>query len=355
MRWLQMLADWMLLGSYRRRAYQRTYRRYQTEAAHEVATMCKQAELEANNVVADAVKAAAARLKAAEATAATLSLQAQATGLAKGRKTGLAAIAKAREEAAIAGHSEGLLAGYVQAANNFGLVLPQTVSDVPQLRTLTLDVNSRHTNIYNTGKSWVVRVIVNDQRLVQVVPYSKGAASRAMALVEAAHYRDIMTGSPGSYIEPFFLQCQDEALRLLGTDASTIQLAICTCEIFHTRLLQTPILGRMTWAGQDPADRFQLDDPTILYKSWCALFSARTKLTRVVEAFATIGLASNSTTRDLLMFTGQELVDTPGFGIVSLNKLRTGLARIGLALWDDPLPSQHTEPGAHTFRAIDID
>lgn len=276
---------------------------------------------------------------------------------AKARKIAQVAVAKetgrASRQAVATAREDALIFAYNDAAVLLGLTAVANSAALESRRQgVTIDITAAYPNIYDVGDAWVVRVLHDADREVRTFSYT-GNAEKARRLVDAVRARDTLAG----VVRPQHASLYDECLiraRQLNADES--QLHVRAAEQFHTRLVEADDRAdHFRFVGTDPEDRLQIADHAILLAPLSELVINNR---RVLDAFAKLGLDKRRTVRDLLLLTGDELLEASGFGASSLRRLRTGLAQHGLALWGDAAPAAPSlplQPGERSFRAIDFE
>lgn len=277
--------------------------------------------------------------------------------LTKARKDARASVEKSMERACQLAvqqaRSEALLLAYNEAATSLGLAMTSDAAALEsRRRDNVIDAAAAYPNIYDTGEAWVVRVLTGDVRHVQVFTYGN-RNEKAQRLVDAVRCRNMLAGPEQSQHAAIYEECVLQARQLYGEGPD---LHVRAAEQFHIRMTQAgDRVDHFRFVGTDPEDRFQIADHAILTEPLGTLVNDNR---RVLDAFATRGLDHRRTVRDLLLMTGDELLEATGFGAVSLRRLRAGLAEYGLALWGDPAPAAPPpprEPGDRNFRSIEFE
>lgn len=315
-------------------------------------------QIEAANQAAAEVLAAAT--EEADQLRATVRAKVQAqvgAELTKARKDARASVEKSMERACQTAvqqaRSEALLLAYNEAATSLGLA---TMSDATALesrrRDNAIDATAAYPNIYDTGEAWVVRVLEGEIRHVQVFTYTN-RNEKAQRLVDAVRCRNMIASAEQSHHSAIYEECLLHARQSYGEGP---HLHVRAAEQFHIRMTQAgDRVDHFRFVGTDPEDRFQIADHTILTEPLGTLVNDNR---RVLDAFARLGLDHRRTVRDLLLLTGDELLEATGFGAASLRRLRAGLAEYGLALWADEAPAAPPpprEPGDRNFRSIEFE
>lgn len=277
--------------------------------------------------------------------------------LTKARKEARASVEKSMERACQLAvqqaRAEALVAAYNEAAATLGLaVVTGAASLESRRRDIAIDTAAAYPNIYDTGEAWVVRVLDGDIRHVEVFTYTN-RNEKAQRLVDAVRCRNMLASAEQSQHSAVYEECVVQARQLYGDGP---QLHVKAAEQFHVRMTQAgDRVDHFRFVGTDPEDRFQIADHAILTEPLGTLVNDNR---RVLDAFATLGLDHRRTVRDLLLLTGDELLEAVGFGAASLRRLRAGLAEYGLALWADAAPAAPPpprEPGDRNFRSIEFE
>lgn len=275
------------------------------------------------------------------------------------------------------GHIKGLVDGYNAAAAKFGLSAIAQPVPVP---AVTVDLERPHANIYRIHNGWVLRIIVNGTRICEQFMISNRERDRgpqrsvtisfdehtwALQLMKAIHRRDRLVGAPMHARQVIFDECV-QAVTQPGRHmtVSTFNY-LDVCEMYHNRLnaLGETAASHAVHLGQDPEDRFDIEDKSILVQPWTTVYTqdrdggpclSNRLPDKLLMSFHRVGLTENRTVRDLLLVTADELTDTPGFGPVALRRLRARLTEYHLALWGDPLPPLIRTTREREQRAIDL-
>lgn len=272
--------------------------------------------------------------------------------LAAARKSFLqerdAAIREAQQQA----RETALLLAYNEAAMALNIATVHSVEQIRSNQRVAVDVNACYPNIYDTGSAWVVRVLTGDVRHVQVFDYDN-KVTKIQRLIDAVSCRNALAESELSQHAAVYEECLLAARQTYGDGP---QLHVRAAEQFHVRLLEAgERVDSFRFVGTDPEDRLQIADHVILREPVAVLVNDNR---RVLEAFARIGIDRRRTVRDLLLLTGDELLEASGFGEASLRRLRVGLAEYGLALWGDPTPTAPPpprQPGDRSLRSIEFE
>ena len=294
-------------------------------------------------------------------------------GLADGRKKGRA---EGKAEATQAGKD----AAYFKMAQELGLVdAGEAAPDVPadwQLRW------GPHPNIYRSRAAWTVRVLAAGNRLTKEFrftvdrrqvqgrqPFARRGyemvvdeASCRAALIDALKWRNQYIDMQVNH-QHLFAEVYDAVLGAQPPpNPFNYNNVREIAETFHTRLLSTELtIDDVGFFGEDPEDRLEIEDPSILLQPWSALFDTKPPK-KFIDAFAHVGLGAWNiqsgarTIRDLLLVTGPELRQSSGFGQVALDQLREGLRNHGLALWGDDVPAPPAPiHRGRNLRSIELD
>ncbi len=265
-----------------------------------------------------------------------------------------AAVKKGQEE----GYEQGYQAGYQAAAVELGLEgLPPEIPLTPLRGFGQFDCDRVYPNIYSVPQAWAVRAVVDGQRHDLLFPYNlrHGVDAKVMALVRAIKARDRLRPA-GLHNAALFTECMQRAGAVLG--GTSLDEFVIAAEMFHFAVQRVDgDINRVGMIGDDPQDRFPDADLQVLTEPWSVLF---TKVPdAVAKALFRLGLDNRRTVRDLLLLTANELANQNGIGPATLQRVRSGLAKLGLALWGDvvqapPTPNRLAAP-ERVFRAIDLD
>lgn len=272
------------------------------------------------------------------------------------------------------GMGEGKLMGFNFVANDIGRYrVVASLEDIPNLFDDSEPPRPNEPNVYDTGISFVARTLVGGVRHRVEHPDDRDRSTKRYkppveAYVRSVLFRDAHLPS-GVYNNcAHYREMFDEAREGMADlaeventdcwqDPSYIRVRVAL--EFHRRLLvrESP-LGVTGWLGDDPGDRFHLDDTTILGRPWTALHHKWPS--NYQQALIRNGLGDMNnprTVRDLLLVTADELTEVPGFGPGSLRVFRRLVESWGLALWGDavPAPQPHRlHDPQHNMRSIDL-
>lgn len=353
MNWLHRLATWFYLGGLRQRLYRKAYRQLRDQARIDSDAIRADAGKDRDRVLKEA-RDDAKQIRSRAAAEATKRINKEA---AEARETAVqkarSEIAEERQRATAAGRREGWLAAYAAAAVNLGIPAASNTHEVDPSVIRSVDLNRLYPNIYRADNKWVVRVVVDGERHVREFEYTRGE-NVAIKLIDAINYRNMIAPPTRSHHEALYVECETAAIEELGA-RDGLHVRVRSAELFYTRIMHDRASSdRVQFAGDDPEDRFNINNTAILTCPWVELLRANQRL---IDAFESVGLSRDRVVRDLLLFTGDELLEAQGFGDVSLRKLRQGLADFGLALWGDPIPAaprRAVQPGEREFRGIEL-
>ena len=312
----------------------------------------------------------------------TASEEGHSDGFAEGYKTG-------NEHGYQDGLEAGEAAGYKAAAIDCGYVdrhgdvaLPRPTADQTDRLCHWFKQCIQIPNIYDNGKSFIVRILYEGKRRVQVFSYdtrttwrsihghsgnyddtcqkfeaaiSKYSDAKAIAFMRALNYRNRYIDSDGNLQTLYNAAHNDVCSNRTQSGGNIFFEAAME---FHRRRLNPTCFTQFSYSTEDPAARFANVDQQLLEAPWPDLFTRLLPLTHKI--FIKVGLGSAArgrTVRDLLYLMPTEFTDFNGFGVAALRRLREGLAGYGLALWGDdapPAPRRAAIPGTREFRAIDL-
>jgi len=359
-----MFWDWLTGTAAARKGYRSGYKRGRDAAQEEATRIISHAALEA-----ESMKLAA--LEAAELLKQQEKDRGYTAGRTAGRNAGL-------DEGRAEGKKLGMEAAYNEECRALGLVTTKPPEEALDFSEQVFHWGP-HANVYNAEGKYVVRVVVDGQRLKQEYHFKVNtenhkdpqrpwrstrvlvpdAGSAKKALARALRYRQQLVQSihVGNY----------EVLREIAAERfpehtshlyNLMQMADIADE-YHKRIAFDPVItiNTIQFLGEDPGDRFGLSDSSLLTAPWTRLFDG-TIPQRFIDAFVELGLGNTSSprsVRDLLLITPDELRKCNGIGVKSIAQFRQALRDSGLALWSDTPPPAPLETGQRHFRAIHLD
>jgi hypothetical protein len=291
----------------------------------------------------------------------------QANAFAKGFDTGKEAGLK---EGHTAGYPAGMVCGYNALAKIHGELHPVTTTkEIPTLSLNELAAMQPQPNVYDTGRSYVTRVLNGNNCQMRVFPDSRsrrttGLDAPHIAFTKAMIARNSFLPSaifPYQAYDEMFTESREamadlaEQERHLECWQNPSYIRVRVAMEFHRRMiLAGPDVSMDTWLGDDPGNRFQIDHTDLYNWPWPTLWTRVPE--KVKTAMIHVGMGPTvapRTVRNLLLITADEFLDAANFGDASLRSLRNTLASWGIALWGDPLPN-YNRAGQTDVRSIDL-
>lgn len=348
---------WLMPRKLRIRAYREIMRQHRNRAvraanARDLA-LFEEAKLECGELLEQARRGAGA-----------ISEKAEKYGYQKGMDAADAECQRLYMAASAQGHREGKEAAFYVMGEQLGLTneMLRDRIDAAMVQTDQIDLDANYANIYYSEPTdrWIVRVLKNGEMFRREFPICDGTTrrpareERLTALLAAVRFRNAL--SDGHSHAALVEECRQAAVRELHTDpgrAYNVETALArTCELYHLQMLsRVDVEVNTRHVGDDPEDRFQLSDTSIMTLPWMFLYDWKPGRQRL-STFSTVGLNDRRTVRDLLMVTAQELKDAGRFGKVAMDDLRRRLAAYKLALWGEELPAFDVE--TRQLRSINL-